>query len=220
MAIRAVFFDIGETLIDETRIWSGWADWLGVPRLTFIGALGGIIERDEHHRRVFDLFREDFDLEREEKARIEAGVPNIIDPGDLYPDVLPCLQTLRSEGYAVGIAGNQPEGTEGILRAMGLPVDTIASSARWGIEKPSPAFFAKIAGETSLSPSEIAYVGDRLDNDVLPAMAAGMIAVFLRRGPWGHIHALRPEAAKAHLRLNTLLELPDALRQYNGAGLC
>jgi len=30
LAIRAVFFDIGETLIDETRIWEGWADWLEV----------------------------------------------------------------------------------------------------------------------------------------------------------------------------------------------
>jgi FMN phosphatase YigB (HAD superfamily) len=29
--IRAVFFDIGETLVDESRSWLGWADWLGVP---------------------------------------------------------------------------------------------------------------------------------------------------------------------------------------------
>ncbi len=179
-----------------------------------MGALGGIIERGEHHQRVFDLFRNNFDLEREEAARAAAGVPNIIDPSDLYPDVLPCLKTLRSEGYMIGIAGNQPEGTESILRAMGLPVDFIASSSRWGVEKPSPAFFARIAKETSLSPSEIAYVGDRLDNDVLPAVDAGMVAVFLRRGPWGYIHARRPESTQAHIRLNTLVELPDALRQY------
>jgi FMN phosphatase YigB (HAD superfamily) len=34
-------------------------------------------------------------------------------------------------------------------------------------------------------PSEVAYVGDRVDNDVLPALAAGLVAVHVRRGPWG-----------------------------------
>jgi FMN phosphatase YigB (HAD superfamily) len=54
-------------------------------------------------------------------------------------------------------------------------------------------------------------VGDRLDNDVLPAVAAGMTGVFVRRGPWGVIHATWPEAARANLRLETLNELPAAL---------
>ncbi|MSQ15772.1 MAG: HAD family hydrolase [Dehalococcoidia bacterium] len=213
MPIRAVFFDVGETLIDETRIWEGWADWLSVPHLTFMGALGGLIERGEHHQRVLELFRPGFDLEREEAARAAAGVPNVIDPSDLYPDVLPCLEALRNDGYLIGVAGNQPEQTETVIRTMGLPVDVIASSARWGIEKPSPAFFARIAKEVALPPNEIAYVGDRLDNDVLPAVAARMVAVFLRRGPWGYLHALRPEADQAHIRLDALAELPDALRQ-------
>ena len=37
--------------------------------------------------------------------------------------------------------------------------------------------------ELRLRPSEIAYVGDRVDFDVLPAAAAGMFTVHLRRGP-------------------------------------
>jgi FMN phosphatase YigB (HAD superfamily) len=31
MPIKAVCFDLGETLIDETRMWSEWAAYLGVP---------------------------------------------------------------------------------------------------------------------------------------------------------------------------------------------
>ena len=31
---RWVCLDVGETLIDETRIWSIWADALRIPRLT------------------------------------------------------------------------------------------------------------------------------------------------------------------------------------------
>src|SRR5690349_12995604 len=30
--IRAVFFDVGEVLIDESTEYGSWADWLGVPR--------------------------------------------------------------------------------------------------------------------------------------------------------------------------------------------
>jgi hypothetical protein len=52
--IQALFFDIGETLVDETRQWGEWADWLGVTRLTFFAALGATIERGDHHRHVFD----------------------------------------------------------------------------------------------------------------------------------------------------------------------
>ena len=32
MAVRVVFFDVGETLVGETRYWNEWADWPGVPR--------------------------------------------------------------------------------------------------------------------------------------------------------------------------------------------
>ena len=38
--VRAVVFDVGENLIDETRIWTRWAERLGVPALTFLGVLG------------------------------------------------------------------------------------------------------------------------------------------------------------------------------------
>lgn len=211
-SIRAVFVDVGETLVDETRQWGAWADWLGVPRLTFFAVLGGVIERGEHHRRAFEIVRPDFDLERERVARRAAGVPDALSPSDFYPDALPCLQALREEGYLVGIAGNQPARTEEVLRAMGLPADLVASSEGWEVEKPSPEFFARIADAAGTAPSEIAYVGDRLDNDVLPALAAGMVAVFVRRGPWGFLHAASPEAARAHLRLDSLAELPAALR--------
>jgi phosphoglycolate phosphatase-like HAD superfamily hydrolase len=38
-----------------------------------------------------------------------------------------------------------------------------------------------------------------------------MIGVFLRRGPWGYLHAARPEAAQATLRIDSLADLPDAI---------
>jgi HAD superfamily hydrolase (TIGR01549 family) len=215
MTIETIFFDVGETLIDETRQWGMWADWLGVTRLTFFAALGAVIERGEHHRHVFEIVRPGVDLARERAARAAAGLDERIEPGDFYPDALPCLRELRARGYRIGLAGNQPATAEAQLRALGLPADVVASSAGWGVEKPTPEFFARVIAAAGVPPPSIAYVGDRLDNDVLPAAAAGMAAVFLRRGPWGHLHASRPAVARAAIRLDTLAELPAALEQLN-----
>ena len=215
--MRAVFFDVGETILDETRHWGSWADWLGVPRLTFFAALGTIVERGEHHHGVFELVVPGIDLAAEREKRRAAGVAVELAREDLYPDAVPCLEALRAAGYRVGLAGNQPREMERLLADLGLPVDWVATSEGWGVEKPAPAFFARIARLAGLPPGEIAYVGDRLDNDVLPARAGGMVSVFLRRGPWGVVHAGRPEAARAHLRLESLAELPDGLRALSSA---
>ena len=211
MPIRAVFFDVGETLIDESRIWGGWADWLGTPRSTFFALLGSLIERDRDHLEIFELLRPGFDLAAEEQARAAAGVPNRFDVNDLYPDVRPAFDRLSAAGYQVGIAGNQPERAAASLREMGLGVDLVLTSAAMGVEKPDPRFFVRVAEMSGHAPSEIAYVGDRVDNDVLPALGAGMRSVFLRRGPWGHIHAQRPEIHRAAARITGLDQLPGAL---------
>jgi HAD superfamily hydrolase (TIGR01549 family) len=209
--IRAVVFDVGETLVNEQRHWGEWADHLGVPRFTFFAALGAVIERDEHHWEVFQRVRPGLDREAELAARQAAGWRYRFEAADFYPDAIPCLQACRAAGWRVGLAGNQPQEAEAALAEAGVPADFIAASGRWGVEKPSAAFFDKVIEAAGAAPHEIAYVGDRLDNDVLPARAAGMTAVFLRRGPWGVIHATRPEAARADLRLEALERLPALL---------
>ena len=213
MAIRLVVFDIGETLVDESRMWGEWADWLGVTRLTFFAALGAVIAAKQHHHRVFELVRPGIDLSREREARRAHGGLTRIERCDLYPDAVPVLTRLRAAGLLIGLAGNQPADAEAEIRALGLSVDFVASSAGWGVEKPDPAFFQRIVAESGVPSNEIAYVGDRLDNDVLPAIAAGMSGIFVRRGPWGLIHAAWPEVARADLQLENLEELPEALAE-------
>lgn len=209
--IGAVVFDVGETLIDETRHWGEWADWLGVPRLTFFAVLGAAIERGEHHRTVFEHFRPGLDLEVETRARQAAGWTYRFDPDDFYPDALPCLIALRGAGYRIGVAGNQPAAAEAALQAAGVPADFIASSASWGVEKPSPAFFAQMARAAGVPPAQVAYVGDRFDNDILPALNVGMTAIFIRRGPWGYIQAVKPTDRRPPAVIRSLDELPEAL---------
>lgn len=218
--IRTIFFDVGEVLVDETRLWTLWADWLDVPRAIFFAALGATIARGEHHRQVFNVVRPDlapFDVDEARRARDAAGIPqDVFAPEDLYPDAVPCLLALRERGYGVGLAGNQPARAEAVLRDMGVPADVIASSERWGAEKPSPAFFARIAEVAGLPSRELAYVGDRIDNDVQPAAAAGMVSIFLRRGPWATIQLSTMANISAHLTVATLDQLPDALDRIRG----
>jgi HAD superfamily hydrolase (TIGR01549 family) len=210
--IRAAAFDIGETLVDETRVWAGWADALHLTQLTFFGVLGAVIERGEHHRRVFELLAPDVDLRAMHDARVAAGEVLDYVPADLYPDAVPCLRTLKEQGIVIALVGNQPRSVEPFLAALGVEVDLIASSERWGVDKPSPAFFERLLAELDLPAHEVAYVGDRLDNDVLPAVKLGLFAVLLRRGPWGYVHAALPEASQASAILDGMDELPETLR--------
>jgi HAD superfamily hydrolase (TIGR01662 family) len=202
---------VGETLVDETRDWEAWADHLGVPRLTWLGVMGGSAARGEHHRTVFDRLAPGIDVAAADAARRAHGLFDGYRPSDLYPDALPCLRALKGAGYRVGIAGNQPAAVEAFLRELDAPVDVVASSASWGVEKPSPAFFARVVAEAGAEAAAVAYVGDRVDNDVVPAADAGLVAVHLRRGPWGHLQADWPEAARAAIRIDALTELVPAL---------
>lgn len=90
-----------------------------------------------------------------------------------------------------------------------MKADCIGTSEGWGVSKPSPDFFKRLCKESGAAPEEILYVGDRVDNDVLPTKAAGMRAALLRRGPWGRIQANWPEAQKADLVIDSLDELVE-----------
>jgi HAD superfamily hydrolase (TIGR01662 family) len=192
--VKTVVFDVGETLVDETEYWGSIADAYRIPRFTFFGVMGAVIAAGEHHHRVFDVLG----------IAPQAG-ENVY---TLYPDAQLALVALRGRGYRIGVAANQPAWAEAVLRRAGVRVDFVGLSEVWGVHKPSPAFFERIVEEAGCEPGEIAYVGDRVDNDVEPALAAGMVAVHIRRGPWGY---LQDGAERAHLRIDSLHELPDAL---------
>ena len=138
MPIRAVCFDVGETLIDETRHWIEWADFLGVPPMTLFTAIGVTMERGQSLRRVFDIFRPGLDPSAARQQRAAQGWTYDFIAQDLYPDAIPCLTAIRNLGYKVLIAGNQPIEAEAALQRLALPADLIASSAGWGRVKARP----------------------------------------------------------------------------------
>ncbi|WP_433339905.1 HAD family hydrolase [Streptomyces sp. CA-253872] len=216
--IRAVVFDVGECLVDETREYGTWADWLGVPRHTFAAVFGAVIAQGRDYREVFQEFQPGFDLYAERERRAAAGQPEHFGEEDLYPEVRDALHALRADGLWLGIAGNQTVRAGRILRALFTKdVDLIGTSDDWGASKPDPAFFHRVADVVPAEPGEILYVGDRVDNDIAPARKAGMLTALVHRGPWATIQ-WRTEAAEKlpTFRVESLAELSPRIAAFNG----
>src|SRR5262249_21480755 len=127
--LKAVYFDVGETLIDETRLMHGWADTLGVDRDEFLAVLDDVIFRNEPIRRVFERVRPGVDMAAVRLQRKRAGLEFFIEARDLYTDAKSCLSALKSQGLFVGIAGNQPATAKAALESFGLDAHLITTSA-------------------------------------------------------------------------------------------
>ena len=140
-----------------------------------------------------------------ERWRAEGATTFVFGDRDLHADALPCLRALRRRGLRLGAAGNMHAHHEEFLRPH---VDFVGSSERWGVQKPDARFFARVVDEAGVPAEEILYVGDRVDNDVVPALAAGLRAVRIRRGA----HA-RIESPDGTVTIGSLTELPEALER-------
>jgi HAD superfamily hydrolase (TIGR01549 family) len=210
-----ICLDVGETLIDETRVGDTWADLLGVTRLTFGAAFGATLAGGGLHREAFERLARF--TGRKYGTSLFEEFHRAYGPfrsSDLYPDALPSLAALRDRGYRIAILANQPAERTAELRALGVEAEVMAMSDELGVAKPSPDFFRRAIELLAVDdPADVAYVGDRPDNDVAPALAAGMRAVWLRRGPWG---AIWEEAPGAHLVVRSLEELVERIDEVWG----
>lgn len=179
---------------------------------------GAVIAQGRDYRETFQAFQPDFDLYTERQARAAAGQPEHFGEADLYPDVRPMLAQLRADGLWLGIAGNQTVRAGKILRELFTgDVDLIGTSDDWGVSKPDIAFFDHIAQVVPHDVEEILYVGDRVDNDLRPAVAAGMPTALVRRGPWATIRWNDQDAKELPtFRVDSLLELSPLIAEFNG----
>ena len=220
MSITHVVFDVGGVIVDEARTWRGWAQVVGMEEAAFLAALRAGIAAGAGIGPTVRRLRPGLDIAAH-RARLAAL--EIPEEGDLYPDVRPAFAALRAAGLRLGIAGNQPPGVADALHGLDLGADWISNSAEWGVKKPDPGFFARIADACGTPPARIAYVGDRADNDALPARAAGMQPVLIPRGLWAHASGPADIAALTDLpayvgQLSTRLAATSAVGTGRGAG--
>lgn len=170
--IEWLFFDIGSTLVDESRA--------------------------NEHRLLDAIAGTDFSYEQAWAQAVRLARQNIAHPlkrlglpltpwhsedEAVYPQAADCLAALHRR-YRIGIIANQSPGTAGRMEQYGLSqyLDLVVASAEEGLEKPDPRIFEIALKRAGCSPDQAVMIGDRLDNDIAPAKRLGLKTIWVRQG--------------------------------------
>lgn len=193
---RAVLFDLDDTLVDRTAT-------LRMFTTRFVGAFGGrLLTRDVAtlHVLVQAADRGGYRTRQELAETLASALPWRSAPrpeslarywGDHFggcsiasPGAIDLVASLRERGVKTGVITNGPPSQHVKIDALGLRphLDTIVVSEEVGVAKPDRAIFDLALDRLDVSPFDAWFIGDHPVNDVMGAHAAGLDAIWLRRG--------------------------------------
>lgn len=174
--MKWIFFDVGSTLVDESKAYDHRArEMLAGAGVTF----------EEFDSMRIELAKQGLDGNSAAIKHFHLKkTPWHSEDERLFPDTADTLNYLKEHGYRLGIIANQVPGTKERLDAWGIGqyFDVIAASTELGVAKPDPAIFEKAFEMAGCRAENAVMIGDRLDNDILPAKAVGMKTVWIRKG--------------------------------------
>lgn len=175
--IKWIFFDMGSTLIDES---------LALEHRIRDVIAGTDITCEQFREKMVFFARQN---QPADLAAIKffglKKTPWHKEEERLYPDTLQCLETIHKR-FQTGIIANQSPGSKERLGRFGILqyIDLLIVSAEEGVEKPDRRIFELALERAGCRPEEAVMVGDRLDNDIVPANEMGMYTVWIRQGSW------------------------------------
>ena len=204
--VKWLFFDVGYTLVNEDEVWlHRIKKQLGMNKLSGSPDVSG----DELFQALKDataVYQPDY---RSLCKRYGFTEFALFDGSyeKPYEEAAMVLSALK-ERYHLGILANQsPELSERLKKYdLFSFFDLIISSADVGLEKPDPEIFKLALREAGCAPHEAVMIGDRLDNDILPAKREGMRTVRIRQGTTEGQKARCEEEVPDH-EVMSLLEL-------------
>ena len=173
------FFDIGSTLVDETKVYEG--------RFKYIAEKSGL-SYEEVCESVFELFKQNKKGDKELMKHLGLVVPDWKSEDEvLYLDTKLVLQKLSWKNggkYKIGIIANQNPGSKERLESYGILeyIDLIVASAEEGCAKPDSKIFEIALFRAGVQASDSVMIGDRIDNDIIPANEIGMKTVWVKQG--------------------------------------
>lgn len=173
--IKWLFFDIGSTLVDETDC---------VKKRCEVIIESNNIDRQEFYDRVEECAKTDSFAVRAAAIYYGAEIPRWYGELEkLYPDTKMILEAL-SKKYKLGVIANQSLGTKERLDNwnIGKYFDVVVASAEAGWAKPDLKIFNLALEQAGCKPNDAVMIGDRLDNDIVPAKQIGMKTVWVRQG--------------------------------------
>lgn len=176
MNIKWIFFDVGSTLVDETKAYDHRArDMIKGTNITF----------SDFDRKRIELAKLGFDGNSKAIEYFALKkTPWHSEDETPFADTCETLKALKERGYKLGVIANQNEGLAQRLKAWGMLeyFDVIASSSELGVAKPDRRIFEKALELAKCQPENAVMAGDRLDNDIIPAKAIGMKTLWIRQG--------------------------------------
>lgn len=233
MVLRAVLFDVDDTLVDHARAQRAGLDavlavdglvadaaaqvrWNALVDATFARYLAGELTFDQQRRvRVREMTGRDLDDDEAERW-VAANVAGFEAALTVFDDVVPALdRIIRLPGVRLGAFSNV-DGTF-TRRKLGLVglldrFDVVLGVEDVGAPKPAPEPFWAMCRALGAEPAEALHVGDRWATDALGAADAGLTGVWLDRpGADGPGRRPPPEHARAKAVpvVRSLLELAD-----------
>lgn len=230
MSIRAVVWDVDDTLFDYTT-----ADRTGMrEHLAAEGLLAGYASPEEavvRWREIterqwarFSAGELSFEAQRQERVRVFLGQELTDAEADawfrryvahyeaawaLFPDVLPVLDALAASHRHAVLSNSSIHVQERKLRTLGVRdrFEAVLCAAELGVSKPEARAFLAACEALGLPPHEVAYVGDHPEIDGRGAAEAGLRSVWIdRAGAW-----TGGESPAGRHRIESLAELPALL---------
>lgn len=201
--IKWIFFDMGSTLIDECKVYE---------MINRKMAEDAGVSYEYVCEKSLEFYKQNKkgDLEVSKMLGVErAGWDPELEI--LYDCTVDVLEALKGK-YKLGIIGNQMYGSEKRLENFGIRkyFDVIVASAEEGVEKPDRRIFEIALERAGIEASEAVMVGDRIDNDIVPAKKMGMKTIWVKQGNGGFWKISGAEE-KADLEAETLSDIVDML---------
>ena len=173
-AIGWLFFDLGSTLIDESEVIKSRCDYAIKEKK---------LNRDEFMAKVCEMAETSATAILAVAESYGVTLPpwnNNLEK--LYPETPAVLEKLAQK-YKLGIIANQVEGTQKRIDNWGIGkyFDVVVASAEAGVAKPDSAIFKIALEKSGCKPENAAMIGDRLDNDIIPAKKLGMKTIWVRQ---------------------------------------
>ena len=225
-AVKAILFDVGQPLVEDSAIDEFWNRWLAGFLSDHLGreiTLKEILKKQDEGIRcyapsifsyvIWSYVRPNTRLFQDIRSRFDTlDYPSLL---TVRPEAVEVCRQL-SEKYVLATAANQPDITAEILENAGvLSHFTFREmSAGIGYSKPDLRFFTYILDQIGIQPENAVMVGDRPDNDIVPAKMLGMYALRWKGGLFKD-QEVRLPSEEPDGELTSLHELPGLIEKLD-----
>jgi HAD superfamily hydrolase (TIGR01549 family) len=194
--IRAVIFDVGgplntevahEAAIDADIRSLLAAEGYNVDDATYAEAEAWAVQSfapSLYRAMIWRLTSGDAAIAQRVSEALEAGAGRRTGLFQLRTGIEEVLQGLKLRGLKLGLAANQPSAVLQELDRQGIGryFENPGITGVYGYRKPDVRLFLRTCDDLGVEPCECVMVGDRIDNDIVPARSLGMRTVLLRTG--------------------------------------